>query len=209
MMRAILLIVMIGCLYGCKKEQVIGETVFTRADLPSTTGSYWKYHCRDYGTGDFQYKVIHRIEWTEALSGDTQVLHYSLYNENMTFRDSAIGILTNESFTYRGVTQPQNVSLFENFYLPFPITASSSWVGYNPIDNFNVLWQSDKYMPDSVMYDDVFYMSSVYISGLDVSRHSMHLSKGVGILSKSSFLENAGTDFDRKRTYTLIDYYIE
>lgn len=194
-------------LSGCKKEPGITVDEYSRSDFPEVAGSYWKYKVHDY-VHDVDYTVIHKIDWSEKINADTTILHFTLYNDNYTVRDSAIGILTTNDFTYLGVKQ-EGISLFGDFCIKFPFRLGSSWINTSPVDTFTVMWHATTCSFKQAQYENVFYMFNYYSRGLNKSKNEVFVSKDIGIVEKSYFLENGDDAYDRKQSYSLIDYHLE
>lgn len=192
---------------------------FTRNDIPITIGTYWKYTQAEIqsNTGKvISFTITLKIKKVEYGNSDTLKIYYELKtlslstNEDVII-DSAIGILTNSSYTYKSIRYKNETDFhLGNYRLEFPIVFKKYWVSINPLDTLHVQTYADKIAGSPLMYSQVFYLYSFYSKYPDYREQEIYLSKGIGIVLKGFHKENYDKEFDnQKSSYTLVEYKVE
>lgn len=201
----LIFVVLLLLVPSCKKHEEELPT-FEKSDFPATKNSYWIYRFQNFSNGQ-EYPLMLKIADVITLNADTQIISYQLLYDSIYLNDSAIGILTNKSFTFQSVTN--NWTQFGNYSLNFPFTIGSKWESINPVDTLQALLYADSYSIESKNFKDVFSLYNHYQNGSSKSSNEIYLSKKVGIISKLQNTQNSNPLNDRNQTYTLIDYHIE
>ncbi len=196
-------ILLITLVISCKKQAE--SPVFKKSDFPVSKGCYWIYDFHNHSNGQ-KYQLTHKITHVESTTNDTQLIHYQLTYDSIYVNDNAIGVLTNNDFTYKSISN--SYVKFGDFHIQFPFVQGDKWISVESTDTLQILLHADKYAVASKMYSDIFYLSNFYRKGLNVSSNEIYFSKGVGIVLKS-FRKETGSQLDRKQSYTLVDYHIE
>lgn len=192
------------------------DSTFTRDDIPISRGTYWKF--RVGSTSEPAHFVILRIERVEQ-AGNQTAIHYRYYEAQESGSsagaviDSALGILTDTSFTYSSKqdlsNQQQGRDAFLGDYrLKLPIEANNRWVSMNPLDTLRFMLYVDRIEKATLPNTKIFYLYSAYQNELGFRGNGIYLSKGIGVINKAFRRGKDSTYYDGK-LHSLIDYYIK
>lgn len=182
-----------------------GLPVFTKTDLPVSKGSYWIYWYHNYLNGQ-EYPLTLTIADVALLTPDTQIISYRLTYDSLHLIDSAIGILTESTFTYKSITNTW--TQLGDYSLHFPLMLGNEWVGIDSSDTLHVVLHADKYNITNHLLNNVFNIHSYNRKGINVITNSIYVAQGVGIVAKSLVKVSGNILYDRNNSYTLVDYHI-
>jgi hypothetical protein len=225
-------LILFSLFFSCTKNEPI-ESIhqeplyFARSDIPIKIGSYWKYKFDCSDDIDISSRITTvKIERAEKIGIDTVRIYYkqsfqdTASNKDVVL-DSAVGILTNSSYTYRSLRdlswyELRNDEGFGNYHIELPIKVNKRWVSENLLDTLCAMYSVIKYLLNSLEFSTTFNIHSFYEERLkQYSRHQeITLSKGVGVISKGFYGKGYPTHnlYDighRYRYYSLIEYHIE